>query len=390
MGKKICFFVNSMFQIGGEQRITTLISNEFVKNHYDVTIIIKCREKVDYSLYHLSKKIHLIFFNMDYDFRLNNISFFEKLRSFNRKTGVFRNHPRIIRHFFCSNLLLKKLKDVFIHNHYDIVIGVAGDRSFILSYLREYISGKLIFWNHMNFDAHFKTKNSRYYYEETFIEPLLHRFDSIVHLNENDVIQFQKYYHIDSCVIYNCKSFLSKKKSSLNHNRFVSCGRLVSQKGFEHLIEIMRIFISNNQEYELDIYGDGPLKEKLFFQIQEYQLEDFIHIHPQNRNIEKIFLNYDLYLNTSIHEGFGLTTIEALECGLPVFGFDIPANQSLIQNHKTGELISCYNDDEYANKLLEVVKDNNILSNYQKNIEKSIRKYNVENIIQQWIKIIEE
>ena len=30
--KKICFFTNSMFKIGGEQRITTLIANELIKN----------------------------------------------------------------------------------------------------------------------------------------------------------------------------------------------------------------------------------------------------------------------------------------------------------------------------------------------------------------------
>ena len=105
-----------MFKIGGEQRITSLISNELVKNNYDVTIIIKCNENIDYSLYNLSKKVHLIFLNMNYDFRLNNIVFFEKLRIINRKTGIFKNCKRLIRHFFCSNKLLCKLKKVFQSN----------------------------------------------------------------------------------------------------------------------------------------------------------------------------------------------------------------------------------------------------------------------------------
>ena len=73
--KKICFFSNSMFKIGGEQRITSIIANELVKNNYDVSIIIKCNEQIDYSLYDLSKKIRLIFLNMNYDFRLNNINY---------------------------------------------------------------------------------------------------------------------------------------------------------------------------------------------------------------------------------------------------------------------------------------------------------------------------
>lgn len=388
--KKICFFVNSMFKIGGEQRITSLISNELVKNNYDVTIIIKCNENIDYSLYNLSKKVHLIFLNMNYDFRLNNIVFFEKLRIINRKTGIFKNCKRLIRHFFCSNKLLCKLKKVFQSNEYDVVIGVAGDRSFILSYLKKYIKGKLIFWNHMNFDAHFKNKKSRYYNEESFIKPLFKNFDSIINLNKDDVIKFKKYYNINSIVINNCKSFISNEKSSLNNNKFISCGRLVEQKGFEYLIEIMKLFVQYNKEYILDIYGDGPLRDKLINKIRKYNLSNYVNIYPTNKNIEKRYLNYDLYLNTSIYEGFGLVTLEALECGVPVFGFDIPANKNLIQDNKTGRLIKCYDTKEFANFLLKTVEDKKTLNYYQTNIEESIEKYEIDNVIKKWINIIEK
>ena len=388
--KKICFFTNSMFRIGGEQRITSLIVNELIKNNYDVTIVIKCNENIDYSLYNLSKKVHLIFLNMNYNFRLNNIVFFEKLRIINRRTGLFKSNRRLIRHFFCSNKLLYKLKKVFSNNKYDVVIGVAGDRSFILSYIKKYISGKLIFWNHMNFDAHFKNKKSRYYHEEKFIKPLLNRFDNIINLNKDDVVKFKKYYNVNSDVIYNCKSFKSKAKSNLNHYKFISCGRLVDQKGFEKLIEIMKEFNQNNKDYKLDIYGDGPLKEELLNKINYYKLNDYIKIYPENKHIEKIFPKYDLYLNTSIYEGFGLTTLEALECGLPVFGFDIPANKSLIQDNKTGRLIKSYDTKEYADILLKTLEDKKVLGCYQNNIEKSIEKYDINNVIKKWITIIEK
>ena len=388
--KKICFFTNSMFKVGGEQRITTLIANELVKNNYDVTIIIKCKEKIDYSIYNLSKKIHLIFLNMNYDFRLNNIKFFETLRIINRKKGIFKNNKKLIRHFFCSNKLLNKLKVIFKNNNYDVIIGVAGDRSFILSYLKKYFKSKLIFWNHMNFDTHFKKENSRYYNEEIFIKPLLKRFDYIINLNKDDVIKFKKYYNINSNVIYNAKSFKSKIKSNLNNNKLISCGRLVKQKGFENLIEIMKLITTKNKNYKLDIYGNGPLKEILISKINEYKLTKYINIIPENKNIEKIYPKYDLYLNTSIYEGFGLVTLEALECGLPVFGFDIPANKNLIKNNITGKLIKCYDNNEYANELIKVLENKQILKYYQKNIKETIEKYDIENIIKKWIEIIEK
>ena len=388
--KKICFFSNSMFKIGGEQRITSIIANELVKNNYDVSIIIKCNEQIDYSLYDLSKKIRLIFLNMNYDFRLNNIKLFEYLRTINREYGILKYNKFIIRHFFCSNKILRKLKEIFMNNKFDVVIGVAGDRSFILSYLKKYIKGKLIFWNHMNFDAHFKNKKSRYYNEESFIKPLFKNFDSIINLNKDDVIKFKKYYNINSIVISNCKSFSSNEKSSLNNNKFISCGRLVEQKGFEYLIEIMKLFVMNNKEYILDIYGDGPLRDKLINKIKEYDLINYVNIYSTNKNIEKLYLNYDLFLNTSIYEGFGLVTLEALECGLPVIGFDIPANRTIIENNKTGKLIKHYDIKEYARILLNLVKEKNILMQYQNIIESSIKKFHKETVIKEWINIIEK
>lgn len=387
--KKICFFVNSMFKIGGEQRITSLIANELINNNYDVTIIIKNDEEIDYSLYNLSEKVNLIFLKMHYNFRLNNSRLFDSLRSINRKIGVFKNNKGIIRHFFCSNKLLRKLKNIFINNKYDVIIGVAGDRSFIISYLKDYISGKLIYWNHMNFDTHFKKRGSRYYNEDSFVEPLLKKFDNIINLNEDDVDKFKKYYKVNSTVIYNCTSFKSKNKTKLNNHKFISCGRLVEQKGFEYLIDIMNLFVLENKNYKLDIYGNGPLKELLIDKIDSYDLNDYIRVLPENKNIEKLYSKYDLFLNTSLYEGFGLVTLEALECGLPVFGFDIPANKTIIENKKTGILIDCYDVDKYSKELLAFVNKNNF-QNYQKNIEKSIKKFDKDTIVKQWILIIEE
>ena len=131
--KKICFFTNSMFKIGGEQRITSIIANGLVNNGYEVTIIIKNKEELNYNLYNLSSNIRLIFLNYTSDFSLCNYRVFDFLRKLNRKYGLFKNNIKLIRHFFCSNKTLEDLKKIFSNNSFDFVIGVSGDRSFILN-----------------------------------------------------------------------------------------------------------------------------------------------------------------------------------------------------------------------------------------------------------------
>ena len=284
--------------------------------------------------------------------------------------------------------MIKDLKNIFINNKYDVVIGVAGDRSFILSYLKKYISGKLFFWNHMNFDTHFINKDSRYYNEEIFIKPLIHNFDNIIVLNKDDSIKFKKYYNVNSIVIKNCKSFISKRKSKLNNNKFIACGRLVEQKGFDKLIDIMTIFNKDNKNYKLDIYGNGPLKDYLLKKIIDNNMENYINIYDNNNNIKELLLEYDIFLNSSLYEGFGLVTLEALECGLPVIGFDIPANKDLIINNKTGYLIPTYDTNKYAKCMLDMVSNKKHLVVMQSNIPSTIDKYNIKEIIKEWIKII--
>lgn len=388
--KKICFFSNSMFKLGGEQRITTEIANGLCSLGYDVTILIKHKESINLDLYQLSKEIHIHFLDVNYDFRLNNIVFFEILRKINRKTGIFKYFPRLIRHFFCSNKILKQLSEFFISNHFDFVIGVAGDRSFILSLLKPVIKGKIIFWNHQCVDAHFKKEKSRYYNEGLFIEPLLKRFDEVIVLTIYDKEKLEDYYNITCRVISNCKSFETNIKSTLNHNRFLAVGRLVSQKGFDYLLEAMHFFSKNNKSWNLDIYGEGEDYKSLSKTIKNYHLTNRVKIHSLTENMLEVYLNHDIFLISSRYEGFGLVTLEAMECGLPVIGFDIPANKELIRNGTNGFLVPCYDTKEYAKTMEFIVNNPVLMKQIAKQLNKSIEKFSFKAIISQWHKMFNE
>ena len=182
---------------------------------------------------------------------------------------------------------------------------------------------------------------------------------------------------------------MSSAKSSLSSHKFISCGRLVPQKGFDNLIEIMRLFNAHNKDYSLDIYGSGPLKDHLQSKVDEYKLNDFIKIYPENNNIQNIYPKYDVFLNSSLYEGFGLVTLEALECGLPVIAFDIPANRFLVQDKVTGRIVPSFDNEQYAKTLLYMVVNRETLKEYQLNIPQSIEKFDISNVKDEWIKLIE-
>lgn len=386
--KKICLFANSMFKIGGEQRISSYICNHFIEQGFEVTVIIKVKEKVDYNLYHLSKKVKLYFLNHNYSFRLNNTRFVDLLRTINRKTGIVKNNPNQIRHFFCSDQMLHELTMFFQSHTFDYVIGVSGDRSFILSYLKPFINGKLIYWNHQTIRAHFKEKNTRYFMEDSFIQKQIKQFDEVIVLSKDDKTLLDNYYHLNCVVIPNCNSFISKKKSTLDHNRFIAVGRLTYQKGFDLLIKSMKIFISENKNYTLDIFGEGKDNYKLNRMIKKNHLQNYIHILKPNKNIQDIYQNYDACLVSSRYEGFGLVTLEAMECGLPIIGYQIPINKEIIKNNQNGLLVSCFDINKYAEAMLKIASSYQYRKNLSLKLPESTKNYNQDIIKNKWDKII--
>lgn len=310
------------------------------------------------------------------------------LEKINRKYGIFKNNAKIIRHFFCSNKIIKDLIKIFNKNKFDVVIGIAGDRSYILSYLKKHINAKLIFWNHSNVDSHYKKVGSRYYKEECFIEPLIKQFDEIIILNKDDKEKLNNYYNVNCKVISNCKSFISEEKSNLNHKKFLAIGRLTNQKGFDYLIEAMKIFREKNDEWELNIYGDGNLKNKLNQLILKYNLENKVNIYSSTSNIKKVFLEHDIFLMSSRNEGFGLVTLEALTCGLPVIAFDIPANKDLIQNGINGILVKNFDIKKFSNEMIKLASSIQKRISIQNNIVNTIEKFSEEKILEDWENIL--
>lgn len=53
--KKICFLVDSIFSIGGVQRVTAVIAKEFAKDHNVTIISFDRQEQMDTSLYNLNE-----------------------------------------------------------------------------------------------------------------------------------------------------------------------------------------------------------------------------------------------------------------------------------------------------------------------------------------------
>ncbi len=141
--------------------------------------------------------------------------------------------------------------------------------------------------------------------------------------------------------------------------KIISIARLVQFKGIEYLIHAVGQ-ISNIIPLEVNIYGDGPLKESIELLISHLKLNDVIKLlgdTPHNILPSKLW-DSDIFVLPSIiddfgrTEGFGAVLLEAMAAGLPVIASRVGGIVDIIQENQTGILVEPKNVNQLAESIV--------------------------------------
>lgn len=385
MKKKICFLTDSIFTVGGVQRVTAVIAKQLAKE-YDVTVVTFDKPSLkDTSIYELSKAdIAFRFFSYP---RVGWLK--EKLCK--AYSGYYRTiQPRsqwasnIYAHSSFPSELQRSLVKELKRGNYDCIIGVHAPLAARLATIKPNLPGvKLVGWIHNSFEALFGSTSlyigpdrKRHYISQ------FRKLDVVVVLSQYDA---NCYHNCDPLlkpsIIYNPLTLLPKKVSEGYSKSFLAVGRFSRRhKGFDLLIEAFHLFAQKDNEWKLDIVGEGeeePLYRKL---ISKYQLEDRIHIHSFTNDIQEYYSKAQIYVLSSRWEGFGLVLVEAMAHGLPIISSDLPTSLEIMGDFG----IYFRNEDisDLANMLEEATH-----IDWKNKSEEAIRiahKFDIINIMKQW------
>lgn len=115
---------------------------------------------------------------------------------------------------------------------------------------------------------------------------------------------------------------------------------LVPIKNHERLINAFSIVAKSNNQLNLVIVGDGPLREQLGCLVKSLGLSDRVHfLGTQNKiKIATLMNQAELFCLSSDYETFGVVLIEALSCGLPVVAPNVGGIPEIINSEKLGIL----------------------------------------------------
>lgn len=114
--------------------------------------------------------------------------------------------------------------------------------------------------------------------------------------------------------------------------RLLFVGRIKSHKKIEDLLKLLSAYRKFDESSELWIVGSGADKayRDYLIWVQEHELE----LPPEsvkwfgsvsNQQLADLYINANVYVNMSEHEGFCIPLFEAMQAGLPVFSYGTPA-----------------------------------------------------------------
>lgn len=366
--KKILFLIESFAGGGVEKVFVDLINNLDIKK-YDITVI---------SIW-------------DYGIRKKDLRKDIKYRS------IFPNIKGISRvfHPFVEKSSGRLLYQLGIREKYDIEIAFLEGRATKIIGASTNKKSRKIAWVHIDLShGHWSTKTFRNNLE--LEKSCYKKFNDLVFVSNSAKDGFIKLFgdnfenqrlHVKYNPIIS-KDVVKKGREPLpelikpsNKPLLVTSGRLVSQKGYERLLRVCDQLNKENFNYELWILGEGWGRSHLEDLIQKYQLTN-IKLLGFKENPYKYIKQGDIFVCSSVNEGFSLVIAEAMILELPVISTNCAGPNELLNFGDYGMLVDNSEEGLY-NGLKNLLSNENLISYYREKSKERISFFNVDYCVHQ-------
>lgn len=182
------------------------------------------------------------------------------------------------------------------------------------------------------------------------------------------------------------------KSLSLASSSYIigTVGRLSPVKGYRFLITAMRKIADSKAGVKLLMVGDGPEKEALLKQIDSLGLQENVVITSGNAPLEKYMSLIDIFCMPSVHEGLGLSLMEAMASGRACVASDIGGLSELIVNDFDGVLVKSEDPKAIGEAVLSLLNDDEKRKQFSWNARvKASKEFSIEKSVKETIKVYE-
>ena len=140
----------------------------------------------------------------------------------------------------------------------------------------------------------------------------------------------------------------------------LAVARLSPEKNIAFAIKILQEILKTYPKTGLVIVGDGSLGESLKFKVKSLKLDENVAFEGWQENTVSYYKTANLFLQTSLYEGFGLSLLEALASGCPAVSSDVGIAPEIL-NHKGHSFVCPVNDLAcFVSTISQLIEDNQL------------------------------
>lgn len=344
--KKILFFIPNL-SVGGAEKVLVNLVNNMDRTKFDITVQVLFAGGVNEQFL----KDHIKF---KYCFK----------HSFRGNSQFFK--------LFQPETLYKR----FIKDHYDIVVSyLEGPTARIVAGCPDNDT-KLVCWIHCRFDSiETATIGFRSFNEARSLFIRFHRIVCVSNCVKESFCEVFDYQNTVN-VLYNTnetEEVLMQSSEIVNDDAFdldcisiCSVGKIMPVKGFDRLARIHKKLLDDGYKHKVYILGDGSQKKNIqLYLTQNHLLDSFVFLGYQV-NPYKYVSKCDLFVCSSISEGFSTATTEALIVGTPVCSVDVSGAKEMLGEHNEYGVVTENNEDSLYMGIKRLLDDPKLLAYYKK------------------------
>jgi glycosyltransferase involved in cell wall biosynthesis len=163
-------------------------------------------------------------------------------------------------------------------------------------------------------------------------------------------------------------------------------GRLVYEKGVQHLIAAMPKILAGYNDAKLVIAGKGGMLDELKAQVNAMGISNKVYFtgYMDSKQVCKMYKCADISVFPSTYEPFGIVALEAMLSGTPVVVSDIGGLNEIIQHGENGMKSYAGNPNSIADSILALLYNPQLSADVVKKAKSMVKsEYN-------WAKIAQD
>ena len=170
-----------------------------------------------------------------------------------------------------------------------------------------------------------------------------------------------------------------------NEKIILYVGRLVYEKGVQHLIAAMPKILSNYHDAKLIIAGRGGMMDELRAEASNLGLNDKIYFtgYLNSKQVQKMYKCADVAVFPSTYEPFGIVALEAMLAGVPTVVSDVGGLDEIVTHGVDGMKSYAGNANSIADSVTALLYDHQLATNVSKKAKQKVKEqFNWEKIAQ--------